>query len=95
MPIVSTQTAINIVISVAITQLLTQPQLTLITCNMYNFKDQPEDCNPEESQNEPVNSSRRTKTVMASYATIISTVLERLSEQKSELKTNSSDVKVR
>ena len=95
MPIVSTQTAINIVISVAITQMLTQHQLTIITCNMYNFKDQPDDCNPELSQNEPANSSRRTKTVVASYATIISTALERLSEQKLEPKTNNLGVKVR
>jgi hypothetical protein len=55
--------------------------LTIITCLMFNYKDQPDGCNLEESLNEPVNSSKPTK-MERSYATIISTVLERLSEQK-------------
>ena len=79
---VSIQTATNTVTSVVITHLLTPPFLTIIKCNMYNFKDQPEDCNPEAFQKRLVNTSKRTKMVMASYATIISTVMARLSEQK-------------
>jgi hypothetical protein len=48
---------------------------------MFNYKDQPDGCNQEEFLNEPVNSLKPTK-MERSYATIISTVLERLSEQK-------------
>ena len=57
-------------------------QITLtIACNMYDYKDQPEGCTPEESQRKLVNSSRPTETENF-YATITSTALERLSEQK-------------
>jgi hypothetical protein len=55
--------------------------LTIIKCLMFNYKDQPDGCNQEESLNEPVNSSKPTE-MEKSYATIISTVLERLSAQR-------------
>ena len=82
MLIASIQTATNTVTSVVITHLLTPLFLTIIKCNMYSFKDQPDDCNPGTFQKRLVNYSKRTKMVVASYATIISTVMERLSEQK-------------
>tara|TARA_R100000081_G_scaffold74678_1_gene41094 strand:- start:195 stop:422 length:228 start_codon:yes stop_codon:yes gene_type:complete len=58
------------------------PPFTINKCQMYNFKDQPEGCNQEEFQSVLVSYSRHTKMVLASYATIIATVMERLSEQK-------------
>lgn len=57
-------------------------QTTLtIACNMYNYKDQPEGCTPEESQRKPVNSSKPTETENF-YATITSMALERLLARK-------------
>jgi hypothetical protein len=48
---------------------------------MYDYKDQPDGCSPEESLKKQQSSTRHTKMEM-SYATIISTALERLSGQK-------------
>lgn len=59
----------------------THPLITIIACPMYNSKDQPDGCNQEEFLNVPVNYSRLTK-MDRSYATIISTVLEKLSGRK-------------
>ena len=72
----------SIATSVAITHLATTTLITLtIPCKMYDYKDQPEGCTPEESQKKPVNSSRPTETENF-YATITSTALDRLLEQK-------------
>ena len=81
MPIVSTQMATLFVLNVIHTVMAIQLTSTIIKCQMYNFKDQPDGCNQEEFLNEPVNYSRPIK-MERSYATIISTVLERLLEQK-------------
>lgn len=69
--------------NVTTTNLRTDPLQTTLTiaCNMYNYKDQPEGCTPEESQRKPVNSSRPTETENF-YATITSMALERLLAQK-------------
>jgi len=80
MQIVCTQMATPFVSDVIQERMATIP-LTIITCLMFNYKDQPDGCNQEEFLNEPVNSLKPTK-MERSYATIISTVLERLSEQK-------------
>ena len=66
----------------------------IIKCQMYNFKDQPDGCNQEEYLNVPVNYSKPTK-MDRSYATIISTVMERLSGQRSEQRTKSSVARVK
>jgi hypothetical protein len=83
MQTVSTQTGMSIATNAITTNLRMIPLQTTLTiaCNMYNYKDQPEGCTPEESQRKPVNSSRLIETENF-YATIISTALERLSEQK-------------
>ena len=71
--------ATNVIISNPRTDPL---QITLtIACNMYDYKDQPEGCTPEESQRKLVNSSRPTETENF-YATITSMALDRLLAQK-------------
>ena len=71
--------ATNVIISNPRTDPL---QITLtIPCNMYDYKDQPEGCTPEESQRKLVNSSRPTETENF-YATITSMALDRLLAQK-------------
>ena len=61
----------------------TEPlQITLtIACKMYDYKDQPEGCTPEESPRKSVSSTKPTEKENF-YATITSMALERLSEQK-------------
>ena len=80
MQIACTQMATPFVLD-AIHELMATIPLTIITCLMFNYKDQPDGCNQEEFLNKPVNTSKPTK-MEKSYATIISTVLERLSEQR-------------
>ena len=58
-----------------------QITLTIVACNMYDYKDQPEGCTPGESQRKPVNSSKPTGTENF-YATITSMALERLLARK-------------
>jgi hypothetical protein len=63
-------------------RMATMTLFTLINaCQMYDYKDQPEGCNHEESLKRQPNFSKHTK-MERSYATIITTALERLSEQK-------------
>ena len=62
-------------------RMATMTLFTLIACQMYDYKDQPDGCNPEESLKRQPNCSKHTK-MERSYATIITTALERLSEQK-------------
>ena len=73
----------SIATNVTISNLRTDPlQITLtIACNMYDYKDQPEGCTPEESRRKLVNSSRPTETENF-YATITSMALDRLLAQK-------------
>ena len=82
MQIVCTQMVTPFVLDVMHTRRAITPPFTINKCQMYNSKDQPEDCNQEEFQKKLVNYSKRTKMVAASYATIIMTVMEKLSEQK-------------
>ena len=86
MPIVSIQMATLFVLNAIHTVMAIQLTSTIIKCQMYNFKDQPDGCNKEEFLNVPVNYSKPTK-MARSYATIISTVMERLSGQRSEQRT--------
>ena len=83
MQTVSTQTGTSIATNVTTTNLRMAPLQTTLTiaCNMYNYKDQPEGCTPEESQRKPVNSSNPTETENF-YATITSMALERLLARK-------------
>ena len=73
----------SIATNVITTNLRTDPLQTTLTiaCNMYDYKDQPEGCTPEESQRKLVNSSRPTETENF-YATITSMALDRLLAQK-------------
>ena len=48
---------------------------------MYDYKDQPEGCTPEESPKKSVSSTKHTEKENF-YATITSMALEKLSEQK-------------
>ena len=80
MQIACTQMATPFVLDAIPGQMAMYP-LTIIKCQMFNYKDQPDGCNQEEFLNEPVNNLKPTK-MERSYATIISTVMERLSEQK-------------
>ncbi|WP_291812073.1 hypothetical protein [Limnobacter sp.] len=83
MQTVSTRTGMSIATNVITSNPRTDPlQITLtIACNMYDYKDQPEGCTPEESQKKLVNSSRPTETENF-YATITSMALDRLLAQK-------------
>ena len=81
MPIVNTQMATPFALNAIHTVMATQQTSTIIKCQMYNSKAQPDGCNQEEFLNVPVNYSKPTK-MERSYATIISTVLARLSGQK-------------
>ena len=81
MPIVNTQMDTPFASNAIHTVMATQPLITIIACPMYNSKAQPDGCNQEEFLNVPVNYSRPTK-MERSYATIISTVLERLSGRR-------------
>ena len=94
MPIVSIQMATLFVLSAIHIVTATQLTSTIIKCQMYNFKDQPDGCNQEEFLNVPVNYSKPTK-MDRSYATIISTVMERLSGQRSGQKTKTSVARVK
>ena len=72
----------SIATSVAITHLATTTLITLtIPCKMYDYKDQPDGCTPEESLKKSVSSTKPTEKENF-YATITSIALERLSEQK-------------
>ncbi|AXF42076.1 hypothetical protein STIP37_15 [Synechococcus T7-like phage S-TIP37] len=79
----STRTGTSIATNASTTNLATvQQTITLtIACKMYDFKDQPEGCTPEESLKRYVSSTKPTEKENF-YATITSMALERLSEQK-------------
>ena len=82
MRIACIQMATPFVLDVMQGRMAITPPITINKCQMYNSKDQPEDCNQEEFQSVLVNSSKHTKMVKGSYATIISTVMARLLGQK-------------
>jgi len=80
MQIACTQMATPFVSDVIQERMATIP-LTIITCLMFNYKDQPDGCNQEESLNRPVNYSKPTK-METFYDTIITMAMAKLSELK-------------